>query len=86
MQFRKITGPDEAAEPVKPDFGMLMAAFAAAQAQTPTAIANGQAHTIVPPGEALTRLFGDRLQDGASTLNGSFRPGLPGDADPADQK
>ena len=60
----------------KPDFALLRAELAAAQAATPTAAASGRARTHVRPTEALTRLFGDQVADqvGFTALHGSFHP------------
>ncbi len=60
----------------KPDFAMLRAGLAAAQATTPTAHASDQAQTRLDLTEALTRLFGDNLAtpQEAAALQGSFNP------------
>jgi hypothetical protein len=60
----------------KPDFAMLRAGLAAAQATTPTAAASDKAHAHLDPTEALTRLFGDQAADAkeAAVLHGSFNP------------
>ncbi|HWI85207.1 MAG TPA: hypothetical protein VNT42_02630, partial [Sphingomonas sp.] len=44
----------------QPDFAMLRAGIAAAQATTPTAAASEVAHNHFDLAEALTRLFADR--------------------------
>ena len=60
----------------KPDFAMLRAGLAAAQAATPTAAASDKAHSHLDLTEALTRLFGDQAADAkeAAALHGSFNP------------
>jgi len=60
----------------KPDFAMLRAGLAAAQATTPTAAASDKAHARLDLTEALTRLFGDNSADaeGAVALDGSYNP------------
>jgi hypothetical protein len=71
-------------ELAKPDFAMLRAGLAAAQATTPTAAASDRAHAHVDLTEALTRLFGDRAAGSfeAATLHGSFNPAsLPDEND-----
>ena len=63
-------------ELARPDFAMLRAGLAAAQATTPTAAASDRARAHVDLTEALTRLFGDRAGGSSETaaLHGSFNP------------
>ncbi|HMI19094.1 MAG TPA: hypothetical protein VK533_06085 [Sphingomonas sp.] len=67
----------------KPDFAMLRAGLAAAQATTPTAAASDKAHSRLDLTEALTRLFGDQVADAkeAAALHGSFNPASVRDED-----
>ena len=60
----------------KPDYAMLRAGLAAAQASTPTAAASDRKHPPLDLTEALTLLFGDRVPDAPQTaaLHGSFNP------------
>ena len=63
-------------ELARPDFAMLRAGLAAAQAATPTAAACDRAQAPSDLTEALTLLFGDHVADApeASALHGSFNP------------
>ena len=63
-------------ELARPDFAMLRAGLAAAQASTPTATANDRAHAPQDFAEALIRLFGDRAEGVTETrsLHGRFNP------------
>ena len=58
----------------KPDFAMLRAGLAAAQAMTPTATASDRAQARLDLTEALSLLFGDRVPGDAPALHGSFHP------------
>lgn len=60
----------------KPDFAMLRAGLAAAQATTPTAAASDLAQAPHDLTEALTLLFGDQVTGTreAGALHGSFNP------------
>lgn len=73
----KIVIDPRGATPARPDFGMIRAGLAAAQAMTPTAAACERREAPVEPVEALTRLFADNqaADEPQSSLTGSFNPG-----------
>jgi len=72
----KIQSDTAGAAPSAPDYAMLRAALASAQASTPTAIA-GRALPAAPrPAEVLAQIFGDGRSDPQQlgVLHGSFNP------------
>lgn len=75
MKMRIDTG---GALPSRPDFDMLRAGLAAAQATTPTAQASERARPDIDPAEALVRMFAQAagLGSGSAALRGSFKPDL----------
>ncbi|UAK24874.1 hypothetical protein [Sphingomonas nostoxanthinifaciens] len=62
------------AVPTHPDFDMLRAGLAAAQAATPTALASLRTRPLLDRAEALVRLFGEDRADDRTALCGCFHP------------
>ncbi len=75
----KIAIDAAGAHRARPDFGMLRAGFAAAQAATPTAIANARARAPIDPAAASTRLPGHAGAPDRASAAGAFHPGPVGE-------